>query len=208
MWIRPCDSVVGDALDAMRAALPLEHGVRAVALDRERDFLEAALLVRARRQLLELEAAALGVAREHAVDVARPERRLVAADALADLDDHVLAVGRVGLDERELELLLEPLEPFLELGQQLAQVGVGTRGLGVVASLAPLLRELVRRLELLQPPADLGRLAVVVEDGRVGHPLLRLAVGAVDLVDEILDSGHDSRNRTEPGLTSPAERRG
>jgi hypothetical protein len=96
----------GHALDAVRASLPLEDGVRAIAFDREGDLLEAALLVAARGQLLELEPAPLGVAREHAVDVPRPECGLVAADALAYLDDHVLAVGRIGLDEGELELLL------------------------------------------------------------------------------------------------------
>ena len=44
-------------------------------------------------------------------------------------------------------------------------------------------------LELLQPPTDLRRLAVVVVDGRVGHALLGFPVGALDLVDELLN-GH------------------
>src|SRR5439155_26182989 len=77
---------LGDALHPVRAALPLEDGVRAVALDRERDLLVAAAVARARPELLDLEAAALGVAREHPVDVAGPERGLVAADTLAHLD--------------------------------------------------------------------------------------------------------------------------
>ena len=89
------------ALDAVRAALVLEDREGAVALDGEDDLLEAARLALVRRQDLGLEAAPLGVAGEHAVDVAGPERRLVAADALAHLDDHVLRVGRVALDERE-----------------------------------------------------------------------------------------------------------
>src|SRR4029079_18792413 len=93
--------------DAVRAGLPLEDRVRAIALDGEYDLLEATRLVAAGLELLDLLAEALGVARQHAEDVRRPEGRLVAADALADLDDHVLAVGRVGLDERELQLLLE-----------------------------------------------------------------------------------------------------
>ena len=92
---------LGDALHAVRAALPLEDGVRAVTLDRERHFLVAAALARARAELLDLEAAALGVTREHPVEVARPERRLVAADALAHFEDHVLLVGRVALHHRE-----------------------------------------------------------------------------------------------------------
>src|SRR5207244_12931780 len=56
-----------DALDAMRAALPLEDGVGAVALDRERDLLEADAVVRARAELLDLEPAPLRVAGEHPV---------------------------------------------------------------------------------------------------------------------------------------------
>ena len=48
---------------------------------------------------------------------------------------------------------------------------------------------LCARFELLQAPPDLGRLAVVVVDGRVGHALLGLPVGALDLLDELLH-GH------------------
>ena len=123
------------ALDAVRAALVLEDGVGAVALDGEDDLLEAAGLVLARRERLGLEAAPLGVAGQHPVDVARPERRLVAADALAHLDDHVLVVGRVALDERELQLLLELARGGLVVGDELAEVGVGARVVEVGADL-------------------------------------------------------------------------
>src|SRR4051812_44427074 len=118
---------LGDALDAMRAGLPLEDGVRAVALDREHDLLETARLVTARLELLDGEAPPLGVARQHPEDVGRPEGSLVTADALADLDDHVLAVGRVVLDERELQLFLEGGLALLELGDHLPQVAVAAR---------------------------------------------------------------------------------
>ena len=87
------------ALDAVRPAFPLEHGVRAVALDRKRDLLEPAAVIRARREGLRLESTPLRVSVQHAVDVAGPERRLVAAGSLADLDEHVLRVGRIGLDQ-------------------------------------------------------------------------------------------------------------
>src|SRR5207302_7573234 len=50
---------VGHALHAVRPTLVLEDGVRAVALDRERDLLVAAAVTRARAELLGLEAAAL-----------------------------------------------------------------------------------------------------------------------------------------------------
>src|SRR5436305_6364150 len=103
----------------MRAGLPFEDRVGAVALDREDDLLEAARLVAAHFELLELVAQALGVAGQHAEDVGSPERSLVAADALADLDDHVLAVGGVALDECELQLLLERGLALLELRDHL-----------------------------------------------------------------------------------------
>src|SRR5205807_9295588 len=106
-------------------------------------------LVRARRELLGLEAAPLGVAREHAVDVARPERGLVAADALPDLDDHVLGIGGVALDQRQAKLFLEPVEPLLALAHELAQNGVLASGLDIGAGLPPILRQPVG---LLEPP--------------------------------------------------------
>src|SRR4029077_18801542 len=59
---------LGHALDAVSAALPLEDGVGAVALDRKGHVLVAAAFVPARPELLDLEPAALGVAREHAID--------------------------------------------------------------------------------------------------------------------------------------------
>jgi hypothetical protein len=176
-----------DTLDAVRAALVLEDRVRAAALHGEHDLLEAAALALVRGEQLRLEPAALRVAREHAEHVAGPDRGLVAADALADLDDHVLVVCRVLLDERELQLLLELGEAGLRLGNELLQLGVGERRHDVLAHRAPLLRELERRLELLQPPAHGGRLVAVVVDGGVGHPLLNLGVRALEVVDQGLD---------------------
>ena len=99
---------LGHALHTVRAALVLVDRERPVALDGEDDLLEAAGLALVRGQDLGLEAAPLGVAGQHPEDVAGPERRLVPSHALADLDDHVLRVGRVALDERRLQLLLEP----------------------------------------------------------------------------------------------------
>ena len=189
---------LGDSLDAVRASLVLEHRVGALALDGEDDLLVAAGLVRARREHLRLEAAALRVARQHAQQGARPQRSLVAADALPDLHQDVLPVGRIGLDERQPQLLLQACEPLLQLGHELPQVTVLPGRLEVVAHAAPLLRQLVRALELLQPPAHLGRLAMVVVDGRVGEPFLGLAVGAVELLDEVLQRAHFPKG-SEPG---------
>ena len=182
---------LGHALHAMRAALPLEDAVGAVALHRERHLLVAAAVARARSELLDLEALPLGIAREHPVDVAGPERCLVAADALPHLEDHVLVVGGVARDHREAQLVLELRRPLLELGDELLQVGVLARSREIVARRPQLLHELVRALELLQPPPDLRRLAVVVVDGRLGHARLRFPVGALELVDSAVEvSGH------------------
>ena len=182
---------VGHALDAVRAALVLEDRVRAVALDRVDALLDPAAVARAHLELLPLEAAPLGVALEHPREVGGPERRLVAADALADLDDHVLLVGRVALDERELQLLLEPGDLGLVVGDHLGELGVGlARPRGRRAPGATACGEPVRPLELLQAPADLLRLAVVVVDRRIRHAVLRLLVGALELLDELVETGH------------------
>jgi hypothetical protein len=82
---------------------------------------------------------------------------------------------------------------LLELGNELPQVGVFARRREILLRRGPLLRELVRLLELLQAPPDLGRLAVVVVDGRVGHPRLNLRVGALELCDEVVEVGRHGR---------------
>src|SRR6266540_6769689 len=81
---------LGDSLYAVGASLPLEDAVCALALDREDGLLEAPRLVWARGERFPLEAAPLGVARVHPEQIAGPERRLVAADSLPDLEDGVL----------------------------------------------------------------------------------------------------------------------
>src|SRR4029078_12170630 len=84
-----------DALDPVGAALVLEDGVGGLTLDRERHLLEPADLGRARRYRFGREAALLGVAGQHLVEVAGEQGRLVAAGAGADLDEHVLVFGWV-----------------------------------------------------------------------------------------------------------------
>src|SRR5436189_1138717 len=91
------------ALDAVGAALVLEHRIRPVALDRERVGAVGG------RERLDLEPAPLGVAAEHAVEVAGPDRRLVAAGAGTDLHDDVLVVVWVALEHGQADLLLELL---------------------------------------------------------------------------------------------------
>src|SRR4029079_4754996 len=117
----------GHPLDTVRPALPLEHGVGALALDPEYDVLEAAALVRAGGDRLPLVAEPFGVLRQHPEDVVGPKRSLVATDTRADLDDDILAVCWIGLDERELRLLLELAQLRSQLGDELLQVAVLAR---------------------------------------------------------------------------------
>src|SRR6266511_653119 len=172
----------------MGPAFELEHGERPVALDREDRLLDPSAARLARLQHLRLEAAAVGIALQHARDLGGPERRLVSARGAPHLDDHVLLVERILRRHRDAQLLLERRRTLLELGDQLAEIAVAAGRLEVVVHGAPLLRELRRLLELLQLAAALRGLPMVVVDGRIGHPLLQLPVGAFDLVDESLGS--------------------
>src|SRR3954454_7285107 len=181
------------ALYAMRAALVLEDRIRAVALDRER------VVALADRELLDLEPAPLGVAREHPEEIGGKEPRLIAAGSGPDLDDHILVIGRVGFDHREPDLLDELTETLLGrlqqlpelrvvavLGQQLAGAGRVVRGTPVLnGQIVPLLHPAVLA-------ADLGITLAVVDDRRVGHLLLQLGETALYLRDEVIDQATTS----------------
>jgi len=194
---------MGHPLDAMRSTLPLEHGVGALTLDPEGDLLVAAGFVRARAELFDGEAATFCVARQSAVEVGRPQSGLVPADPLTDFDDDVLAVRRVGLDERDLQLLLERDQPFLKLRYELAQIAVFKSVIQTGARLAPARGKPVRAFQLLQLAACVRNLAVVVVDGRVGHSLLRLAVGAFDVVEQGFDrAGHRRVRPLSPAVVT------
>src|SRR4029079_3760137 len=69
-------------------------------------------------------------------------------------------------------------------------VAVVARSLEVFADLAPLPSELRRAFELLHAAAHLRGLAVVVVDGRVAQALLRLAIRALQLVDQFVEIRH------------------
>ena len=119
-----------------------------------------------------------------------PDGRLVAADALPHFDDHVLRVGGVALDERQLQLLLEARRVRLEVARHRGELGVAPFVGEVGAHLQPFLREPVRGVDLLEAAPDLGRLATVVVDGGIRHPLLQLRVGALELVHECVNTSH------------------
>ncbi len=101
-------------LHPVHAALPLQPRPDAVAalghalgLDRDRDVLDAAQVRLLRVDHLDDPAVPLGVPGVHPQQVAGEQRRLLAALAGLDLDDHVLGVVRVARDQHLAELLLQ-----------------------------------------------------------------------------------------------------
>ncbi len=98
---------LGHALDAVHAAFVLEAGEGALAVELEDDLLVAALLTLVGGDDFGPPALALGVARVHAVEVAREEAGFLAARAGAHLDDDVALVVRVPGQEGELDALFD-----------------------------------------------------------------------------------------------------
>ena len=172
------------ALHAMDAGLELHLAVHALALEREDDLLEPAGIGLGQGEHLLLPAARLREPAVHAIEIGREQRRLLAADTTADLDDDVLVVVRVARQEQLAQLAGEHRGARLELGQlglrQLGQFGVArgdrlaivgdglrqpamlTRDLdrahdtGALARQVAQLRRIARHLGLGEQPIDLG----------------------------------------------------
>src|SRR4051794_2154128 len=196
---------LGDPLHTMRAALPLEDRVRAVALDRERVVAVAHLERLGAQTLL------LGVAGKHPVEVAGPQAGLLPARARADLDDHVLVVVGVALDHREAELVLEALDLGLGGFEHLACLGVLglgqqlPRARGIVGRAPPLGGEPARGPERAVLAADLGVALAVADHVGIAHEALELGPARLDLLHELLDH-RDGRVRSRPAAGPSARR--
>jgi hypothetical protein len=176
----------------VRAALELEDRIGPVALDRER------VAPVPDRQRLGLEAAPVGVAREHPVEVTRPDPRLLAARAGADLDDHVLVVVGIPLDHREADLLLEFRQAGARAFEQLAQLRVvavlGEQLAGahrVVRGSLVLGRELCGRLQITVRARNGGEPVAVADHRRVRELILERPEASQDLLGKLVD--HRSR---------------
>ncbi len=117
------------ALHAVRARLELEARIGAAADHAADDFLVAAVLAGALAQHLDLPALPLGKAGVHAEQVAREDRRLVAAGAGADLEEDVGVVALVLRDQELREFEALGLDACVEVVQlvlgQRAHVGIG-----------------------------------------------------------------------------------
>ena len=94
-------------------------------------------------------------------------------------------LGPVGRDD---ELLLDPRQVALEISRHRGELGVVPDVDEVRACGLPGDRQLVRGLQLLESAADVGRLAVIVVDGRVGQPPLQVgAFVAAEIQGQYLD---------------------
>ena len=161
---------------------------------------------------LGLEPDAFGITGEHAVDVARPQPRLVATGAALDFYDHVLLVVWVALDHREADLLFELLDALARCAEHLAQLWIvaifGNQLLrtgGIVACVPPLRGKLGGGLELAIGAPDLGVAFAVTDHLGVGHLLAELGKARFDLLDQVFDHEGQSmwRGATRPKPAAP-----
>ena len=97
-------------LHAVGAGLELELGVDIVALDAGDHFLEAAVLTGVFREDLDPPTLALGIARIHAEQVAGKDRRLVAAGAGTDFEEHVAPILRIFRQQHALQAAFQLLQ--------------------------------------------------------------------------------------------------
>ena len=107
VWMRPCDSVTGTRWTRCTPPSNFSRAYGAspglgvpLRLHRDRDVLKPPRSDSAAVEDLGLPAAALGVAQVHPQQVAGEQRRLLAALAGLDLEDHVLVVVGVARDQQ------------------------------------------------------------------------------------------------------------
>src|SRR5258705_12965970 len=171
----------GHALHAVHARFELELAVRALARDPKDDLFEAALLRIALRQDLDLPAVALGVAREHTVDIRREEGSPFPPLAGADLDDDVLLVEGIARHELTAQLRERLFELARRRGEVLARDVTQVSVVGV--------DELPRFLEAL---LGVAQRAYRFDDGRQLRELLSHFADALVAAGD-LGIGHQPR---------------
>ena len=187
-------------LHAMNPAFEFQQGIRGLAglgrplgLHGQGDGLVAAQRRLGGVEDLGAPAVLFGEPGVHPQEVAGEQRRLLTALATLDLDDDVLAVGRVPGHEQVLEPLGEHGQARLEgldlVGEGGIVGGELAGSLEVVADLLPLAVGAQHSGQLGVPLADLLGLRRVGVHGRIDHPLLERGM----LIDERLDGfEHDA----------------
>ena len=179
-----------DALHPVDAGFILETAIRALALDGEDHFLEAAHVAFALAEQLDLVVVDFGPARVHAIQFAGKERGFLAARPGAHLDDDVLVVVGVFGQEQHLELLFQLGVLLLQLGHfqlgQFLHVGVAVvlrQFLVLLDLLFHTLKTAERLDQFLQLAALLGQLVetrIVGDDLRVSHQPIQFIVAGRD----------------------------
>src|SRR4030095_7858921 len=158
-------------LNPVNASLVLELRVRALALDEDRDRLDAPDPRVVAVHDLDLPAPALGGAVGQAEERRGEERRLVAAGAGADLQEDVARVVGVLGQEQDLELLLDGRQPFGERGPlgggHLVELFPRRQGLDELPGALQLLLDLPVLLGLSDDRLELGQGLLRVADGAV-----------------------------------------
>src|SRR5260221_536652 len=123
-----------DSLDSMNASLVLEAGVHAIPRDERDGLLDAPRRRVAPRQHLHLPSDGLGVARVHAKEVPREQRRFLAAGAGPDLEQRILVVVRILRQKQHPDPLLEEVLLLLQLKELVPRarrkLGVGQHVVG------------------------------------------------------------------------------
>jgi hypothetical protein len=194
----------GHALDLVGAALELQGGKRACALDGGNGVRESTCVARLGLDEFESPAAAGGERAVHLEDLAGPERGLVAADAHADLEHEAGDRGLLAGDERAHDRLRELARACIERGA----LGLGHRDelrvargdefreSGQLMGASPELRQwLERPREQGAAAGELHRLAVIGRDRHVlelrGNAVILRLLGGEDptevLRQQVLD---------------------
>jgi len=163
-------------LHPVRAALVLEPAPGRVALDQERDLVEAAHVGGVGAEHLDLQPVALGVADVHLEQVLGEQVGLLSPLRPPDLDDDVLAVVGVFGQQQDLELVADPGDldlGLLDLRPQHVAVlalGVGQHllGRGQVVERPPVgVVGLDHRGQRLVPTGGVAHRLGIGQDGRV-----------------------------------------
>src|SRR5258705_4704873 len=188
----------GHALHAVHARFELQLAVRALARDPEDDLFEAALLRVALRQDLDLPAVALGVAREHPVEIGREQGCLLPALASADLDDDVLLVQWIAPHKRAAHARRRLFELARRRGEVLARdvAQVAVVGVDELPRFLQALLGVAQRADRFDDGRQLRELLphladalVAAGDLRIGHEPRELVVTRLHLREAPTQSG-------------------